>query len=66
MKLITVTQAARELGVQPVRVRKLCQQGRITGAQKVGTTWVIPKPFEIVPGTRGPKLIKINCNKSKV
>ena len=54
MKLVTVTQALREIGVQPVRVLKLCQQDHITGAQKVGTTWVIPKPLEVVTGTRGP------------
>ena len=58
MNLVTVTQAAAKLGVKPVRVRQLCQQGRIKGAEKLGSAWVIPKPIEIIPGTRGPKPIK--------
>jgi len=58
MKLVTVSQAAEELGVKPVRVRQLCQQGRIKGAEKLGWAWVIPQPVEIIPGTRGPKLLK--------
>lgn len=58
MNLLTVTQAAAELGVRPVRVRQLCQQGRIRGAEKLGSSWVIPKPMDIIPGTRGPKFVK--------
>jgi len=63
--LLTVTQAAQQLGVEPVRVRKLCQQGRVKGAQKVGWLWVIPTPIEIVPGTRGPKLGKVKSQETK-
>ena len=59
MKLVTVSQAAEELGVQPVRVRQLCQQGRIKGAEKLGWAWVIPQPIKIIPGTRGPKMVKV-------
>ncbi len=62
MNLLTVTQAATELGVKPVRVRQLCQQGRVKGAEKVGFSWVIPKPIDIVPGTRGPRLLKVKLN----
>ena len=58
MNIVTVTQAAEELGVKPVRVRQLCQQGRVKGAEKLGSTWVIPKPIDIAPGTRGPKFLK--------
>jgi hypothetical protein len=58
MKLVTVTQAAEELGVKAGRVRQLCQQGRIKRTEKLGRAWVIPQPIEIIPGTRGPKLVK--------
>ncbi|NQT72072.1 MAG: helix-turn-helix domain-containing protein [Chloroflexi bacterium] len=58
MNLLTVTQAAEKLGVKPVRVRQLCQQGRIKGAEKLGSTWIIPTPIDIRPGTRGPKFVK--------
>ena len=38
-KLLTVSQAAEELGVSSVRVRQFCQQGRI--GEKVGPLWLI-------------------------
>ena len=62
MNLFTVTQVATELGVKPVRIRQLCQQGRVKGAEKLGSTWVIPKPINIAPGTRGPRLLKVKLN----
>jgi excisionase family DNA binding protein len=41
-EFLTVTEAARRLGVSPVWIRKLCQAGRVPGAVKAGQTWVIP------------------------
>jgi hypothetical protein len=38
-KLFTVTEAAKELGLSPVRVRQFCQEGRI--GRKHGTFWLI-------------------------
>ena len=51
---LTVKGAADELGVTEARVRQLAAQGRIEGAHKIGRDWIIPRPVEVMPGTRGP------------
>ena len=51
---ITVKEAAARLGVSERRVRKLALDGRIRGATKSGTEWLIPTPVEVIPGKRGP------------
>lgn len=51
----TTVEAAEHWGLTPVRVRQLCQAGRIPGAQKVGRDWIIPPNAEVSPGSRGPK-----------
>ena len=51
---LTVKGAAEELGVTKARVRQLAAQGRIEGAHKIGRDWIIPRPVEVRPGTRGP------------
>ena len=38
-KMLTVTQAADELGLSAVRVRQFCQEGRL--GQKTGSIWII-------------------------
>ena len=40
MKLVTVTEAALELGISARRVRAIIQAGRLP-AQMMGRTWVI-------------------------
>lgn len=48
MKLLTVDQAADELGVTPRRVRALIKAERLA-AEKVGRDWLIkPKDLEAV------------------
>ena len=40
---IMATEQARKLwGVTPRRVSELCRSGRINGAYKIGTSWVMP------------------------
>lgn len=39
---ITCQQAAIKWGISPRRVQVLCDQGRITGARRVGRMWFIP------------------------
>lgn len=51
---VTVKEAATRLGVSERRVRKLARDGRVRGAVKTGTEWVIPTPVEVTPGRRGP------------
>ena len=61
-KLYSIAETAEMLGLQPVRTRELCRQGRLPGAQKVGRDWVVPERAikEYKPGTPGrPKAPKI-------
>ena len=43
MNYISVKQAAENWGMSSRRVQVLCNQGRIDGAQRVGSTWTIPE-----------------------
>lgn len=61
MSRMTLVEAAEIAGISAVRLRKLCQEGRIKGARKVGRDWTISvnlnakKKITIKPGSRGPK-----------
>lgn len=64
-KLYSTTEAAEMLGISSRRVAVLCMEGRFTGAQKIGKTWVIPESVikNYTPGERGihrshPKRLK--------
>ena len=43
MKIITTREASEKWGISERRVQVLCSQGRIPGALKFGTVWVIPE-----------------------
>lgn len=51
---VTIREAANRLGVSERRVRKLARDGRVRGATKAGSEWLIPTPVELIPGKRGP------------
>ncbi len=51
---VTVKEAALHLGVSERRVRKLARDGRVRGAVKAGSEWLIPTPVEVIPGRHGP------------
>ena len=51
---VTVQQAAVELGISDRRVRQLAREGRVRGATKNGSEWLIPTPVEVIPRRRGP------------
>lgn len=51
-KMITVVQAAKKLKVSERRVRVLCAQERIPGAQKVGRDWLLPDKPTVTPAER--------------
>lgn len=55
-KMINADEAANRLGIDVSRVRKLCKARRIKGARLLGKVWLIPDPFEVTPGKRGPKI----------
>lgn len=53
--LISVTDAATLLGYHQSRVRQLLAEGRIKGARKVGSVWVIPHPPTVLPPRDAPR-----------
>lgn len=54
-RMIGTKEYAERHGLSQVRVRKLCELGRIPGAQKVGKTWIIPEGALPIPARKGPK-----------
>ena len=55
LDLLSINDAAGELGVSPERVGQFCREGRL--GQKVGERWVIPRDeleqFRRIPRRRG-------------
>ncbi|MGD9566867.1 MAG: helix-turn-helix domain-containing protein [Sedimentibacter sp.] len=43
MKYLTTKQASELWNISQRRVAILCDKGRITGVEKAGKTWLIPK-----------------------
>ena len=43
MDYMTLKEASEEWGVTPRRINYLCAAGRISGAIKMATIWLIPK-----------------------
>ncbi len=46
MKYISAIEAAERWNLSRRRIITLCNEGRIAGAQKVGTYWIIPEDAE--------------------
>ena len=46
MEYLSVSQVAEKWGIKQRRIRVLCAEGRIKGAYKVGTYWLIPEDAE--------------------
>ena len=53
-QVLSSKQAAATLGISQRRIQQLLGDGRIEGAQRVGSTWIVPSPVKVIPGTRGP------------
>ena len=43
MNYLSVSQTAEKWGISTRRIQILCGEGRIPGAMRVGTFWVIPE-----------------------
>lgn len=43
MEYLSITQTAKKWNISTRRIRRLCTEGRIAGAQKVGAYWLIPE-----------------------
>ena len=46
MKYISTSEAAEKWNLSKRRIIVLCNEGRIDGAQKAGSTWIIPNDAE--------------------
>lgn len=46
MKYLSTFEVAEKWGISPRRVGVLCNQGRIPGAQRTGSRWIIPEDAE--------------------
>ena len=46
MKYLSTFEAAEKWGISHRRVNVLCNEGRITGAQRAGSRWIIPEDAE--------------------
>lgn len=57
---VTAAEAAELSGKGINMISKLCQAGRLQGAEKIGNLWLIPRASieNYVPDKRGPKAKK--------
>lgn len=46
MDYISAAQAAEQWGITIKRVQVLCKENRISGVERIGRTWLIPKDAE--------------------
>ena len=42
MEYLSITQTSEKWGLSKRRIQVLCQEGRLSGAMKVGSYWAIP------------------------
>ncbi len=46
MEFITLKEASKKWGISPRMINYYCSEGRIAGAMKMATIWLIPKDAE--------------------
>ena len=46
MKYLSVSQTAERWGITRRRIQRLCNEGRVEGAVKIGSYWAIPEDAE--------------------
>ncbi|WP_342758319.1 helix-turn-helix domain-containing protein [Kineothrix sedimenti] len=46
MEYLSISQTAEKWNISTRRIRRLCTEGRIDGAYKVGAYWLIPEDAE--------------------
>ncbi len=54
-KLITTAEAAQRAGISLSYVQRLCRDGQVKGAMRIGRDWLVPSSFKWEPQKRGPK-----------
>jgi len=55
-KLVTTTEAAGRVGISRRYLQRLCLDGRVPGAERIGRDWLVPASFKWKSLPRGPKL----------
>ena len=65
-KYLTTKEAGKLIGRTPNMMLKLCQDGRFSGAEKIGGCWLIPREAVVCykPNKRGRKsseLLKVGA-----
>ena len=43
MEYLSITQMSEKWGISGRRIQRLCTEGRIPGATKIGSYWAVPK-----------------------
>ena len=46
MDYMSIAEAAKKWGISSRRIQTLCASGRISGAERLGRNWAIPKDAE--------------------
>ena len=46
MEYLSISQVAEKWGIKQRRIRRLCEEGRIPGAHKMGAYWSVPADAE--------------------
>lgn len=68
MEYLSVTQTAEKWGISGRRIQRLCTEGRIPGAMKIGSYWAVPanaaKPKDA--RIKSGKYIKNNISENEV
>lgn len=65
-EMISVRQAANKLGISVERMRVLCRDGRVKGAQMVGKVWILPaEPKVSAAGRQRPGKLLLEPGKKK-
>jgi hypothetical protein len=64
--MISAKDAAKLLGVSDRRIRVLCEQGRIKGAQKIANGWILPDNPKVDAADRiRPGVIEVTLNQRR-
>lgn len=51
-RMVGTAEGARELDIDESYLRRVCRQGRIQGAVRIGGSWLMPSPVEVLPARR--------------
>lgn len=62
MQYISVSDAAKIWNMNPENVRKYCRNGLVSGAEKVGNSWIIPKDARPLDSSDADTAVDIKIN----